>query len=233
MASIGSNRLLSYCPGRYNLSAAILSCGAGHGPLVIQTAPRLRKVADVRDFALTTMKVPGLRSSYEKVGGIVYFGRMLDKIRLRASGRLPEGYNLGTATWTWFDARCTRFLGVDYEAMAAQVLAGGTDEQVLAWCFEHGRQPGEEEIEIWNEFMMKRGWRDSSSVKLMEAKRLRGFAHRDDIQTAFDFHLADESSEESDAVELREMPAPRGRVLPNGEETPTLSSLEFGGTRKA
>jgi hypothetical protein len=41
------------------------------------------------------MKVPGLRSSYEKVGGIVYFGRMLDKIRLHASGRLPEGYNLG------------------------------------------------------------------------------------------------------------------------------------------
>jgi hypothetical protein len=42
------------------------------------------------------MKVPGLRSLYEKVGGIVYFGRMLDKIRLHASGRLPEGYNLGT-----------------------------------------------------------------------------------------------------------------------------------------
>ncbi|HMJ67222.1 MAG TPA: DUF5069 domain-containing protein [Candidatus Binatia bacterium] len=30
------------------------------------------------------MKVQGLRSSYEKVGGIVFFGRMLDKIRLNA-----------------------------------------------------------------------------------------------------------------------------------------------------
>ena len=63
------------------------------------------------------------------------------------------------------------------------------------WCFEHGRRPSEEDIEIWNEFMTKRGWRDSSSAALAEAKRMRGFAHRDDIQTAFEFHLADESSD--------------------------------------
>jgi len=40
------------------------------------------------------MKVPGLRSSHGKVGGIVFFGRMLDQIRLHAAGRLPVGYNL-------------------------------------------------------------------------------------------------------------------------------------------
>jgi hypothetical protein len=142
------------------------------------------------------MKVPGLRSSFEKVGGIVYFGRMLDKIRLQAAGRLPEGYNLGTKVRTWFDARCTRFLAVSYEALVERVLVGGTDEEILEWCFNQGQRPNEEEIEIWNEFMMKRGWRDSSSPALAEAKRLRGFAHRDDIQTAFEFHLADESSDE-------------------------------------
>ena len=142
------------------------------------------------------MKVPGLRSSYEKVGGLVYFGRMLDKIRLQAAGRLPPDYNVGTKVWTWFDARCTRFLAVDYAALAQRVLAGGADEEILAWCFEQGGRPSEEEIEIWNEFMMKRGWRDSSSAALAEAKRLRGFAHRDDIQTAFEFHLADESADE-------------------------------------
>ena len=79
--------------------------------------------------------------------------------------------------------------------MVDRVLAGGTDEEILAWCFELGRRPSEEDIEIWNEFMIKRGWRDSSSEKLAEAKRLRGFADRDDIQTAFEFHLADESSD--------------------------------------
>ena len=141
------------------------------------------------------MRVPGLRSSYEKVGGIVYFGRMLDKIRLQAAGKLPEGYNLGTQVWTWFDARCTRFLGVNYEALAQRALSGGTDEEILNWCFEHGRRPSEEEIEVWNEFMSKRGWRDSSSSALEEAKRNRGFGGRDDIQTAFEFHKADESDE--------------------------------------
>jgi len=32
--------------------------------------------------------VPGLRSCYAKVGRLVYFGRMLDKIRLNAEGML-------------------------------------------------------------------------------------------------------------------------------------------------
>ncbi len=133
------------------------------------------------------------------MGGIVYFGRMLDKIRLQAAGRLPDGYKLGTKVWTWFDARCTRFLNVSYKELAKQVLAGATDEETLAWCFEHGRQPSEEDIEIWNDFMTKRGWRDSSSAALAEAKRLKGFAQREDIQTAFEFHLADESTDETPA----------------------------------
>ena len=76
-------------------------------------------------------KVPGLRSSYEKVGGIVFFGRMLDKIRLHAAGRLPPGYNLGTADWTWFDARCTCFLDVAYPKLAERVLLGGSDGEEL------------------------------------------------------------------------------------------------------
>ena len=43
------------------------------------------------------MNVPGLRSAYDQVGGIVHFGRMLDKIRLHAAGKLPADYreNLG------------------------------------------------------------------------------------------------------------------------------------------
>jgi len=42
--------------------------------------------------------------------------------------------------------------------------------------------------------------RDGTSPLLAEAKRLRGFADRDDIQTAFDFHLADESSDDIPAA---------------------------------
>jgi len=39
----------------------------------------------------------GLRSPYDKVGGLFYFGRMLDKIRRHDRGELPLEYevNLG------------------------------------------------------------------------------------------------------------------------------------------
>jgi gluconokinase len=140
-----------------------------------------------------------LRNSFEKVGGIVFFGRMLDKIRLHAAGQLPSGYNPGTADWSWFDARCTRFLRVDYEALVERVLRGGTDEEILEWCFHQGRRPDAEDIEIWNEFMLKRGWRDGSSEELEDAKRKHGFAQRHDIQTWFDFHRADEETDETHA----------------------------------
>ena len=146
------------------------------------------------------MNVPGLRSDYEKVGGIVFFGRMLDKIRLQAAGRLPSGYNVGTADWSHFDSRCTRFLRADYEALAKRALQGGTDEEILDWCFQHGRRPSLEEIEIWNDFLTKRGWRDGGSAELVEVKRVRGFANRDDIQTWFEFHKADEAICATDAI---------------------------------
>lgn len=137
------------------------------------------------------MKIPGLRSSYERVGGIVFFGRMLDKIRLHARGQLPADYNLGTG----MDGRCVRFLHIEYPTLVERTLQGGTDEEILEWCFLKGRRPNDEEILVWNTFMSKRGWRDEASESLAEEKRKRGFAHRNDIQTYFDFHRADESED--------------------------------------
>src|SRR5215831_19133279 len=122
------------------------------------------------------MKIPGLRKSYETVGGIVFFGRMLDKIRLHAQGRLPADYNRGFG----FDGRTLRFLQVDYEKLVARVLKDGTDEEILEWCFQNGRRPSDEEIFVWNAFMTKRGWRDDVSEWLVDQKRSRGFEHRDD-----------------------------------------------------
>ena len=62
-------------------------------------------------------RVIGLRSPHAKVGRIIVFGRMLDKIRLHANGTLPAGYtsNLGGEKPVFFDGRCCRFLGVPYE----------------------------------------------------------------------------------------------------------------------
>ena len=115
--------------------------------------------------------IPGLRSPYEKIKGLVYFGRMLDKIRLAAAGKLPEGWQAprGTAMKNSFDARCCRFLQIDYAKLEAETLKGDkSDEQLLEWAFQNGRRPAEEEIEIWNAFMSKRGWRDDGTERLHE-----------------------------------------------------------------
>ena len=139
------------------------------------------------------MKVPGLRSDYEQVGGLVFFGRMLDKIRLKAASTLPPDYYTGTANRTHFDARCCTFLRLDYERLVARVLQGGTDAEILEWCYANFYRPSADEIEIWNGFMTKRGWRDSGSAELEQAKRDRGFGDRPDLQTWFDLHRAEEA----------------------------------------
>ena len=78
--------------------------------------------------------VPGLRGCYEKVGRLVYFGRMLDKIRLHAANSLPLEYqpNLGDDQFFVLDSRCCRFLGVRYADLRERTLVGGTDDEVLA-----------------------------------------------------------------------------------------------------
>lgn len=135
--------------------------------------------------------VPGLRSPYAQVGRLVYFGRMLDKIRLQARGALPlaeYGANLGKG----FDGRCCHFLRVSYDDLKARVLAGGaSDEQLLAWCHEHGTPRSDEDCEIWNGFMMKRGWRDVASPLLAQRIRESSLESKP-IMTMFDYLDFDE-----------------------------------------
>ncbi len=129
-----------------------------------------------------------LRSPRDQVGGIVIFGRILDKIRLNArEGALPPGYHLGFMPGNrTFDDRVCRFLNVDFDALSARTLEGGTDEEILEWCFRNGRRPDAEQVDVWNTFMLKRGWRDSGTPSLIKAKEEAGLAHRDDLVTFFD-----------------------------------------------
>jgi gluconokinase len=115
-------------------------------------------------------RVKGLRSPHAKVGRIVVFGRMLDKIRLHSRGELPAEYqpNLGDVRLPLFDARCCRFLGVPYEEIRARALKGGCDEEVLSWAHSRGMPRTDEDCIIWNRFMTKIGWRDDRSDLLRE-----------------------------------------------------------------
>jgi gluconokinase len=134
------------------------------------------------------MKVP--KSPYASIQGIVYFPRMLDKIRLFAAGELREDLheNLGSG----FDERCCNFLQVPYGKIVAKVKEGLTDEQVLEWCFEQGFRPTEEQIEVWSDFMRKRGWNDEVAGRLASRIAESGFQNRDDIVVMFDYIDADE-----------------------------------------
>lgn len=143
-----------------------------------------------RDRKVTSMKDFAVRSPKEKLGGLVYFGRMLDKMRVHAKGELPEEYqpNLGKG----FDSKCVDFLRIDYATLAERVKEGGSDEEILAWCFERGRKPTEREMHFWNEFMRKCGWNDEISETLARRRKEAGMADRSDIETMFQFIDADE-----------------------------------------
>jgi hypothetical protein len=135
--------------------------------------------------------VPGLRSPYHKVGRIVYFGRMLDKIRLNAAGKLPAG-EYGANLGKGFDGRCCAFLRIKYDDLKARGLGGAeSDDQLLAWAEQQGGRRSDEECEIWNGFMIKRGWRDSGATTL--AQRIKESAlEAKSVQTMFDYIDFDE-----------------------------------------
>lgn len=138
--------------------------------------------------------IPGLRSPHDQIKGLVYFGRMLDKIRLAAAGKLPPNWQAtrGTPDNTTFDARCCRFLQIDYAAMEVETLKNNkSDEQLLEWAFQHGRRPSEEQIEIWNAFMTKRCWRDAVTHRLHMRLAEIGLPPGT-VETMFDFIDLDE-----------------------------------------
>jgi gluconokinase len=134
--------------------------------------------------------VPGLRSPRDEVEGLVYFGRMVDKLRLELAGKLPKDYheNMGKG----FDASCCEFLGVSYDKLRQRVREGGSDRELLDWCQSHGkkREPGDRAV--WNAYLAKRGWRDDLADRLVFRKKEAGWEGRAEIQTFFDYIDADE-----------------------------------------
>ena len=113
---------------------------------------------------------------------------MLDKIRLHARGVLPEGYNLGFADPTSFDALLFRFWEIDYEEARAKTLEGASNEEVFDFCFRNRPRHNAEQTLVWNNFLSKRGWRDDGAAGLVKEKQRQGLGNRDDIRTWTDLH---------------------------------------------
>lgn len=99
------------------------------------------------------------RSPKALLGGIAHLGRFIDKIRLRHAGQIQD-YNYMTVG---FDKYLIDFLGLDAKAFEQKVLAGGTDEQLLAWVVANGKPHSDGEIMQFSQGLLASGPKDDST----------------------------------------------------------------------
>ncbi|MDH4082316.1 MAG: DUF5069 domain-containing protein [Nitrospira sp.] len=100
------------------------------------------------------------------LGGIAHLGRFIDKIRLRHDGQIQD-YNYVTVG---FDKYLVDFLGIDAKAFEQRVLAGGTDEELLAWVKANGRMPSDEEIVEWSKDLLASGPKDEAARQRFQGR---------------------------------------------------------------
>ncbi len=115
------------------------------------------------------------RSAKVLLGGIAHLGRFIDKIRLRHAGQIQD-YNYITVG---FDKYLIDFLGIDANAFEQRVLAGGTDEELLAWVKMSGCKPSNEEVLQWSKNLLASGPNDDAArerfrIRLQEVASKRG-----------------------------------------------------------
>src|ERR1700730_14795344 len=130
------------------------------------------------------------KSPNQQVGGMRYFARMLDKIRLHARAELDKDYHPNLGAPRTADAACCNFLRVNYVDLCERVRDGGSDDEILEWCYEKGRRLNEGDLLVWNGFMKKFGWNDFATPTLKKRKKELGISDRADIRTMgqlFDF----------------------------------------------
>ena len=114
------------------------------------------------------------KSPKEMTKGMMYFPRMLDKIRLHLRGELHKDYQENFGALKAADGACCNFLRVHHRDLIERVKQGGTDEEIQEWCFENGRRLNEGDLFVWNGFASKLGWRDSVTPRLEQRKKEAG-----------------------------------------------------------
>jgi len=100
------------------------------------------------------------------LGGIAHLGRFIDKIRLRHAGQIQD-YNYITVG---FDKYLVDFLQIDPKLFEQLVLAGGTDEDLLAWVKANGRKPSGQEIAQWTQALLASGPKDDAARQRFQGR---------------------------------------------------------------
>lgn len=133
------------------------------------------------------------KSPKEVTGGMQYFPRMLDKIRLHARGELGADYHANLGRRRTADGACLNFLRVSYADLCQRVQEDGSDEEILEWCYEKGRRLNGGDLIVWNGFISKIGWNDFATPTLERLKKEHGITDRTDIVTIGDLIDLDEA----------------------------------------
>ena len=130
---------------------------------------------------------PPFRSPRERVGGLYHFGRMLDKIRCHLGEKLPEEYRPNFGLSVGLDGMLCGMLGVTHADLTERMRVGGTDEEILEWCYARGTRLNRAQTHIWNDFARKVGWNDRVAQFLSKVKAEDGTtAETTDLSTAFE-----------------------------------------------
>ena len=120
------------------------------------------------------------RSPRLRLGGFALLPRMLDKGRAEIAGLNGE-YRFNCP----LDERFVDFVGIDPEALRAQLAAGKGDGEILAWVNQtarHKRTPWE--IEQWSDYMQRRGPESDAETRQHFGEMLRELSEtRADITT--------------------------------------------------
>jgi hypothetical protein len=119
------------------------------------------------------------RSPQALLGGIAHLGRFIDKIRLRHAGKIQD-YNYITVG---FDKSLVDFLQIDPKSFEQRVLAGGTDEQLLAWVVLYGKSLTPEEIAQWSQGLLDSGPKDAAARQRFQG-RLQDIATKRGVPVA-------------------------------------------------
>ncbi|MCE9611923.1 MAG: DUF5069 domain-containing protein [Chthoniobacter sp.] len=93
------------------------------------------------------------RSPRVRLGGYVLLPRLLDKGRAALAGTVGDyHYNCP------LDQRVLSFLGIDAEALRAELATGKGDGEILSWIVANQKHPREPwEIQQWSDFQDRRG----------------------------------------------------------------------------
>ncbi len=139
-----------------------------------------------------TREVP--RSPYDKLGGIVFLPRSIDKGRADLAGTLGE-----YVARTGRSERLFEFLGVSPDEFIDALSDRPTDEDVWSWIAERTTPRTPEEIEEFNRWMWAAQPEDEDDrwtwAEFREFLADCGQAHRTDITRHFDRLDLDENRE--------------------------------------